>query len=67
VPGAGDAGEETSGVRVTAEGHEQPSRLSRAPESEPERIQESRHFHAPEDQAKRQGSPSGGGRRDGLI
>jgi hypothetical protein len=66
VPGAVDSGEETGGARGPAEGHEQPSRPSRAPENGPERIQESRHFHAPEDQPKRQGSPSGGGRRDGL-
>jgi hypothetical protein len=66
VPGAGDSGEEMGGARGTAEGHEHPSRRSRALENGPEMIQESRHFHALEDQPNRQGSPSGGGRRDGL-
>jgi hypothetical protein len=66
VLGAGDSGEETGGARGPAAGHAQPSRPSRALENGRERIQESRHFHAPEDQLKRQGSPSSGGRRDGL-
>jgi hypothetical protein len=66
VPGAGHSGEETGGARGPAEGHGQPSKRSRARENGPETIQESRHFHAPEDQTKRQGSPSDGGRRDRL-
>jgi hypothetical protein len=66
VPGAGDSGEETGGARGPAEGHAQPSRPSRALENGRERIQESRHFHVPEDQPQRQGSTSSGGRRDGL-
>jgi hypothetical protein len=66
VPGAGNSGEETGGAKGPAEGHEQPSRQSRALENGPVRIQESRQLHAPEDQPKRQGSPSGGARRDGL-
>jgi hypothetical protein len=66
VPGAGDSGEETGGAKGPSEGHEQPRRRSGALENGPERIQEFRHFNATEDQLKRQGSPSGDGRRDGL-
>jgi hypothetical protein len=66
LSGAGDSGEENGGARGPAEGNEQPSRPLRAPQNVPERIQESRHFHVTEDQPKRQGNPTGGGRRDGI-